>query len=61
MGERGIQAVAHLNGQIQEALELHGLAVDEEFRGCAIEILYGDESFAVRFADIVNGADVGMV
>ena len=56
-----IQSFCHLNAQIQKALQLHRLAVDQVFQRCAIQIFHADECFASRFADVVNGADVWMV
>jgi hypothetical protein len=40
---------------------LYGLASDAVFEGHAFEVLHGDEGVAVVPADVVDGADVGVI
>jgi len=57
----GIERVGNLDGDIEQAIEFHRPAVDGMFQGAAVEEFHGDESFAVVLADIVDGADAGVV
>ena len=58
---RRVEAVGDLNADLQELRNFDGLSVDAVFERLALEQLHGDERTAFEFADIVNGADVGMI
>ena len=45
----------------EQDVDLERTAVDAVLQGHAFEKLHGDEGLAVVFADLVDGADVGMV
>jgi len=60
-GVRGIQCVGDLDSQVEQRFQFHGLGTDTMFQGYAIEKFHGDEDLAVLVADVVDGADVGMV
>ena len=45
----------------RRSFDIHGAAVDAVLERLAVEKFHGDEGLAVLFADVVNGADVGMV
>ena len=57
-GRRGCR---RRNGDVQETIEIDRAAGHEMFEGLTIEKFHGDERFAVLFADVVYGADIGMV
>jgi hypothetical protein len=58
---RGVERVGYFYGEIEKAIELHGLAGDNVFERGAVEKFHGDEGFAVFFADVVDGADARMI
>jgi hypothetical protein len=60
-GVRGIERVGNIYGDIEETFEFQALATDKVFKSLAIEKFHGDEDFLILLADIVNGADVGMI
>ncbi len=60
-GVRGVEAIRDLNAGVQQLGDLDGLAVDAMFERLAFEQFHGDERAAVEIADIVDGADVGMI
>ena len=60
-GVGGVEGVGDLNPQFEQLLELEWTALDLVLKGCAFQILHGDESFAVLLADVVDGANIGMV
>src|SRR5579863_2393136 len=57
----GIESFSDLQGDVEEALEFDRLASDDVLESGAIEKFHGDEGAAIFFADVVNGADVGVV
>ena len=61
-GVRGIQCVGDLDPERQEQLEIDPRPPGDALlqRG-ALQILHHDERAAVLLADVVNGADVGMI
>ena len=60
-GVRGVERVGDFDGEREEVFDIHGAAVDAVLERLAVEKFHGDEGLAVLFADVVNGADVGMV
>ena len=61
LGVGGVEAVGDIDGEGKEEFEVHGTPADSVFQGLAVEKFHGDEGFAIVFADVVNGADVGMI
>ena len=60
-GVRGIERIGDFDGQREQGLGVHGLARDAMLQRHAVQKLHGDEGLAVLLADVVNGADVGMI
>ena len=60
-GMRRVERVGHFDGERKQSLGFHRLPVDAMFQGDAIQELHGDERLAVLLADVVNGADVGVI
>src|SRR5579863_2647014 len=60
-GVGGVEGVRDFDSQVEEQVQLHGTASDEVLQSLAFEALHGDEGASVFFADVVDGADVGMV
>ena len=58
---RGVERVGDFDGQAEQDIHFERTAGDAVLQGQAIQILHGDEGLAILFADVVNGADVGMV
>ena len=56
-GER----VGHMNGDIEEFVDIHGLAPDALLQALALQLFHDDEGMAVVVFDFVDGADAGMV
>ena len=61
LGVRGVERVSDLDGQREQAIEFERMAGDHMLQRRAIQKLHGDEGLAVLFANVVDGADVGMV
>jgi len=60
-GVGGVEGIGNLACQIEQDFKLHRPRADAVFQGYAIEKFHGDEGFAVLIADVIDGADVGMV
>ena len=60
-GVRGIERVSNLDPHLQQRLQFHAAGPDLVPEGRAVQILHGDEGLSLFLADVVYGADVGMV
>src|SRR5208283_47151 len=58
---RGVERIGNLDAEGKECIELHGTIADDVFQGCAVKVLHDDEGLAVLLANVVNGADIGMI
>src|ERR1700758_5529052 len=56
-----VQAVGDLNADIEKLRNVNRLSADAVLQGLSFEQFHGHEGTAFDIADIVNGADVGMV
>src|ERR1700722_2945654 len=56
-----IEPIGNLYAQIEQLSNLKWTALDQVLQGRTFEILHGDEGLTLLLADIVDGADVGMV
>ena len=56
-----IESVRNLNAEIEDALERQRLAMDVVAQRFAVDELHGDERLVILFADVVNGADAGVI
>ncbi len=57
----GIEGVGDFGGEGDELVEFDGTSGDGVLEGGAFEIFHGDESAAIFFADVINGADIRMI
>ncbi len=57
----GGQCVRHLDADIQNLVDVHGLATQTLFQADALELLHDDERQAVHLFNVVDGADAGVV
>src|SRR5271167_3343400 len=60
-GVRRIQRIGNIDSYRQQTLDIERATVNEMLEGGSLEILHRDEGFAFMLADLVNGADVGMI
>jgi len=60
-GVRGIKAAGDLNANFQKLRDFDGLRRDAMLESLTLEEFHGDKGAAFEFADIVNGANVGMI
>ncbi len=60
-GVCGIEGVGDFDGEGDESLGVERAAGDFVFESCAFQALHGDEGAALMFADVVDGANVGMI
>ena len=60
-GMRRVERIGNFDRERQQRVQLHRTPGDHVLQGHAIEILHGDKRLAVLLANVVNGADVGMV
>jgi len=59
---RSIQTVGHTNCYLEQRFEFHGPTLrDDVLQRSAFQKFHSDERSAVFFADVMNGADVGVV
>jgi hypothetical protein len=61
LGVRGVQRVGDFDADVEQAVHFQRVAVHSVLQRSAVEKFHGDEGFAVFFADIVDGANAGMV
>ncbi len=61
LGVRGVQRVGDFDADVEQAFHFQRAAVHGVLQRGAVEKFHGDEGFAVFFADIVDGANAGMV
>ena len=57
----GVESAGDLNSEFEQAREIERFSGDVVFESLAFEQLHGDEGTAFKFADIVDGANVGVV
>ena len=60
-GMGGIERIGNLDGEPQQRVQFHRTPRDQILQGHALEILHGDKRLAILLANVVDGADVGMV
>jgi len=60
-GVSGVEGVSDFNGQRQQSLHGHGTTGDLVLQRHALKELHGDEGVAVLLANVVDGANVGMI
>jgi len=60
-GVGGFEGIGDLRGEGKDSIDGHSLASDETAEGLAFHVFHGDKRMAGLFADIVDGADVGMI
>ena len=60
-GVSGVESVGNFDGKCKERVEFHGAAGDAMLERGALQKFHSDEGLAVLFADIVDGADVGVI
>ena len=61
LGVRRIERVGDLNAKVEEGVGFQGPARHAVLEGLAVEQFHDDEALALMLANLVNGADVGMV
>ena len=61
LGVRGVQPVGNLNRQGDDGFVLQRLSRDEMFQRHAIQKFHDNERLLTVLADLVNGANIGMV
>ena len=61
LGMGGVERVSDLDGQREQGIEFERMARDHMLQRRAIQKLHDDERLAILFANVVDGADVGMV
>src|SRR5215470_3602846 len=58
---RRFQPVCYANRHVQQLLDFHGQTSDGVFQGFAFQKLHGDKGYTAFLANLVNGADIGMI
>ena len=61
LGVRRIQRFGYINRNREQLFHLDGPIPDEMFQRLAFQVLHDNEGLVAFFADVINGADVGMV
>src|SRR5262249_28071142 len=57
----GIQRIGNLDGQRQQAIHLKWLPADLALQRFALQELHRDEMAALGLADLIDGADIGVI
>jgi hypothetical protein len=60
-GMSGIERVGDVHGEFEQCVEIERAAGDSVLERFAFEALHGDEGFAVFLADVVDGANIGVI
>ena len=61
LGVRGVERVGDFDGEREQRVQFHRPPGDQMLQRHALQKLHGDERLAVLLADVVDGADVGMI
>ncbi len=61
LGMRGIERLGDVNADREQLLHLQRTIADEMLQRLAFQILHDDVGLIAFFADVINGADVGMI
>ena len=57
----GLEGVGNFDPQGEQAIEFHRLSLNQMFQSLAAQALHHDEEMSIVLANLVHGADVGMV
>ena len=60
-GVRDIHRVGNFDSQIEQPPRLHGTARNQMLQRLSLETFHRDEGLTVFFADVMDGADVGVI
>ena len=60
-GVGGIECVGNLYTQFEQLRGLERATLDHMLQGRAIQILHGDEGLPTLLADVIDGANIGVV
>ena len=60
-GMGGVESTGDLNSEFEQAREIERFSGDVVFESLAFEQFHGDEGTAFKFADIVDGANIGVI
>jgi hypothetical protein len=60
-GVSGVECVGDVERDGKHRFQVHGASVDRVLESFALEALHSDEGVATVFANVVNGANVGMI
>src|SRR5262249_13523309 len=60
-GMRSIESIRNVNSKRQQGFEFEGTSTYAMLERDTIQEFHGDESLAILFADVVNGADICMI
>ena len=60
-GVRRVERVGDLDAERKDGFEFHRAAADQVLERRTVEELHDEEGAAVVLADVVNGADIGMI
>src|SRR5262249_9408318 len=61
LGMRGVEGVGNLKRKREQSFVIEPGAATDIFERRALQKLHGDESLPLLFADVVDGADVGVI
>ncbi len=56
-----VESIGNFNGQRKQYFGFDRFAINAMFQRDAIQKFHGDEGLGVLLADVINGADVGMI
>ena len=56
-----IEGIGDLDAERQDRVQLHGVADDQMLKRGAVEELHDEEGASGVLADVVDGADIGMI
>src|SRR5437868_4882074 len=61
LGVRSAQRVRNMDGDIEQSIDIHGLAANALLQAFPLQLFHDDERMAVMSFDFMNGADAGVV
>ena len=61
LGMGRVQRIGDLDPEREQGFQVHGPVADQMLQGGAVQVLHHDERLAFVFANLMDGADVGMV